>query len=277
MNQKSKPVRVLEIVPPEDHASKPSELIQIRGHDALSLAARRAITILWHNAHRQGIEPNKTYSIQLSKLTPPRHKGTEAVEQTIETLMKTLVVMPLPNGGTRRAQVLGGNDIDDPNRPGGVMRYRFDQSLIEILEHSSIWGRISIPELMTLSSKYSVSLYEHVSQWIGLNGKTAQVFTLEEFRALLGVEEGKYDVFGDLNRRVLKEAITEINALAPFNVALTPIKEGKRVTALKLYWWHKTREERQAAYQEGQRSRIGRRARIMGQVEAIAPLIDQDK
>lgn len=276
MKKDPKKIRVLELIPGEDHASKPSELIQIRGHDNLSLIARRAITILWHNAHRQGIEPHKTYSISLDRLVSARHKGTEAIGEAIETLMKTLVVMPLPGGGTRRAQVLGGNDMDDPNRSGGMLRYRFDQNLIEILKDSSIWGRISIPELMVLSSKYSISLYEHVSQWLGLHGKTTELFTIEEFRALLGVEDGKYNGFGQLNQRVIKEAVEEINALAPFNVLVRPEKTGKKVTHIRLGWGPKTIEQRQEAYAEAQRSRIGRRARITGQTEMILedPLLD---
>lgn len=240
------PPLVINLIPIDELANKPSELIQIRGHDKLTLMARRAITILWHNAHQQGIKPGKTYTIALSKLVSPRHKGTVNLDETIESLMKTIIRMPLPGGGYRRAQVLGGNDMDDPNRTTGTLRYRFDQILDEIIEQSTVWGRIQIPEMMELSSKYSIPLYEHVSQWIGLYNKFSRVMELAEFRALIGVEVGKYDVFGDLNRRVLKESLREINSLAPFNIDITPIKTGKKVTHLRLSWRTKSIEERKA-------------------------------
>jgi len=46
-------------------AIKPAELIQVTGHHELTLNARRAITILWYNAHMQGVEAGKDYSIEI--------------------------------------------------------------------------------------------------------------------------------------------------------------------------------------------------------------------
>lgn len=271
---RTKKIRVLELAPSEHTASKPAELIQIRGHDALSLTARRAITVLWHNAHRQGIEDGKTYQIQLNQLTTERHKGRESVVETIEALMTTLLVVPLPGGKTRRVQVLGGTDMDSPDRPGGTLSYSFDWRLIEILRDSGIWGRISIPTLMALSSKYSISLYEAVAQWFGLRGKTASLFTLDEFRALLGVPSEAYALFGDLNRIVLKRAVAEINALALFNIDIQPQKTGKQVTHLLLSWWPKTPEEQWQASVEVSRPKPGRRARISGAVDRLVEPVD---
>ena len=45
----------LNLKPRDREAIKPAELIQVSGHQTLTLNARRAITILWHNAHQQGV------------------------------------------------------------------------------------------------------------------------------------------------------------------------------------------------------------------------------
>ena len=47
------------------------------------------------------------------------HKGYEMVEEAIEALMRTLIIVRLPDGSRRRVQFLGGNDLDDPGRAGG--------------------------------------------------------------------------------------------------------------------------------------------------------------
>ena len=88
-NEESGVVRkkVVEITPSYDEAIKPSELIQITGHQSLTLNARRAITILWHNAHRQGIAEGKDYVIELSDLRTDEHKGLESTEEAILLLM----------------------------------------------------------------------------------------------------------------------------------------------------------------------------------------------
>jgi len=263
---------VLSLRPPLDEAIKPSELIQITGHQQLTLNARRAITILWHQAHRQGIEEGKDYIIELSDLRPDGHKGSEMVEEAILSLMQTVLTVKLPGNQTRRVQFLGGNDMDDPSRPSGVLTYSFDKRLVEILRDSSIWGRIALPILMAFSSKYAVTLYENVSQWSNLSHKFTQEFSLDEFRSLLGVEDGKYSAFGALNKHVLKPAVDEINALAPFNISLVPRKTGKRVTSLQIGWWRKTDVELKEAWAEAQRPKVGRRARISGKVEHISPM-----
>lgn len=262
-------LRVLDLTPRRDQASKPAELIQITGHQALTLNARRSITILWHNAHMQGVEEGKDYSIEIDDLKPDDHKGYEMVEEAVESLMKTLLVMKLPDGGTRRVQFLGGNDLDAPDRPAGVLTYSFDKRLVEILKDSAIWGKIALPVLMAFTSKYAVSLYENAAQWAGLTKKTYQDFPLDDFRSMLGVEDGKYPAFGALNKHVIKPVVLEINALAPFNVSILPVKTGKRVTSIRIGWWSKTKEEMSEAWKEVHRPKVGRKARISQQVSTV--------
>ena len=257
-------LKVLDLKPRRDQATKPAELIQITGHQALTLNARRSITILWHHAHMQGVAEGKDYTIEIDDLKPDYHKGYEQVEEAIEALMSTILKVRLSDGRTRRVQFLGGNDLDDPDRPAGVLNYSFDKRLVEILQDSAIWGKISIPVLMAFSSKYSVSLYEHISQWTGLTRKNFQDLTLGEFRELLGVEEGKYAAFGALNKHVVKPTVMELNALASFGVTIVPVKTGKKVTHIRIGWWQKEKDELDAAWREVRRSKVGRKARISG-------------
>ena len=267
-------VLTLDIRPRAREAIKPAELIQVTGHQELTLNARRAITILWHNAHAQGVAEGRDYTIEIDDLKPDAHKGYEMVEEAVEALMRTLLVVRLPNGSTRRVQFLGGNDLDDPNRPAGVLTYSFDKRLIEVLRDSTIWGKIALPVLMAFISKYAVSLYENLAQLSGLSLKTSQDYSLDAFRELLGVPPGRYKTFGELNKHVLKPAIAEVNALAPFGVSVVPVKQGKKVVQIRVGWWTKDAAALREAFNELQRSRIGRRARISGAVEYVSdPLL----
>ena len=267
--QHTTPLRVLDLTPRRDQAVKPAELIQITGHQALTLNARRSITILWHNAHMQGVEEGRDYSIEIDDLKPDDHKGYEMVEEAIIALMQTILTVKLADGRTRRVQFLGGNDLDDPDRPAGVLNYSFDKRLVEILKDSAIWGKIALPVLMAFTSKYAVSLYENVAQWTGLSKKIYQDFSLKDFRLMLGVEEGKYPAFGALNKHVIKPVVMEINALAPFNVSILPVKTGKKVTQIRVGWWSKTKEEINEAWKEVHRPKIGRKARISNQTVTV--------
>ena len=79
-------------------AIKPAELIQVTGHHELTLNARRAITILWYNAHMQGVEGGSDYTIEIEDLKPEGHKGNEMVEEAIDALMRTILTVRLPDG-----------------------------------------------------------------------------------------------------------------------------------------------------------------------------------
>lgn len=265
----SNPPALFVLSPPPDEALKPSELIRLTGHERLSLNARRAITLLWHGAHVQGVEEGKDYTIELAELRPDGHRGNERVEEAIVALMQTVLTVTLPNGRTRRVQFLGGNDMDDPGRPRGVLTYSLDKRLVQILRDSAIWGRIAIPVLMSFSSRYAVSLYENGSQWIGLRYQSHKDLTLAEFRVMLGVEESRYAAFGALNKHVVKPAVSEINALAPFDLTVVPVKTSRRVTHVRVGWSRKDEVALREAYEEAQRSRVGRRVRIEGHRAAV--------
>src|SRR6476620_8167421 len=135
-------VLTLDIRPRSREAIKPAELIHVTGHHELTLNARRAITILWHNAHFQGVSEVRDYTIEIDDLKPDGHKGYEMVVEAVEALLKTILVVSLPGGKTRRVQFLGGNDLDEPERAAGVLTYSFDKRLIEVLQDSTIWGKI---------------------------------------------------------------------------------------------------------------------------------------
>jgi len=274
MNQKdSGKLYTLDLKPRnEREATKPAELIQISGHHELTLNARRAITILWHNAHRQGVAAGKDYTIEIDDLKADRHKGYERVEDAVTSLMRAILTVKMPGGKTTRVQFLGGNDLDDPDRPAGVLTYSFDKRLIEILKTSTIWGKITLPVLMAFSSKYAVSLYENVSQMTGLELKQFQSFSLDEFRDMLGVQPGRYKTFGELNKHVVQPAVTEVNALAPFTVSVLPVKQGKRVVSVNVGWMRKDATALREAFQESERPRFGRKARIAGTVEQLVVL-----
>jgi len=263
-------LRVIDLTPRRDEATKPAELIHITGHQDLTLNARRTITLLWHHAHLQRIEEGKDYQIEFDELKPQDHHGYECVEEAIEALMRTLITVRMADGRTRRVQFLGGNDLDDPDRAGGVLTFSFDKRLVEILKDSAIWGKISIPVLMAFSSKYSVSLYENIAQKAGLHMKSGQRYTLEKFREILGVQPGRYRTFGELNKHVIKAVVPEINALAGFNISILPVKTGKKVTHIHVGWSAKSTDEIQTAWAEIHKSKVGRRARISGTTEGVS-------
>ena len=113
----------------------------------------------------------------------------------------------------------------------------------------------------------AVSLYENITQSVNLRHITNATYTIDEFREMMGVPTGRYPVYGDLNRHVIKPSVTEINALAHFEISVLPIKKGKKVDQIMIAWTKKSDEAHHEALRERERPRVGRRARLNNRVE----------
>src|SRR3990167_10591113 len=58
-------------------------------------------------------------------------------------------------------------------------------------------------------------------------------FDIAIFRKLMGVEDGKYGIFRDFNRRVLNPAISEINTCSDIRVTPEITRAGRSVKSIK--------------------------------------------
>ena len=121
-----------------------------------------------------------------------------------------------------------------------------------------------------MSSKYAISLYELV-QLRGNMNRCIEAFALDRFRDLLGVPPGAYERGNDFIKRVIDPATLEVNGLPEFGVQVEVDRAYSRapITGVRLAWWRKTDDEYRAIYQERQRSKLGRMARLKGTAGAV--------
>ena len=264
------PTRTLDLKPAYGEMIKPAELIDIVGMGHLSLSARKLYNALIEHAFSPEMgEAGYEWTISLSELRR-KHMGNERIEDDIVGLMRTVVVAKLPNGATRRVQLLGGNDMGTAERRRGHLTYSFDPKLVALLKNSTIFGKLEKAVILAFSSKYALSLYEAVARRVRLQHCFSEDFTIAEFRELLGVPYGKLSTFGNLNKYAIKPAVAEVNAMAAFGVEVLLKKDRNKVVGMSLGWWQKDEKDLKAAYAEVQRPRVGRKARIEGNVEEIA-------
>ena len=261
--------RTVDLKPLPGEMIKPAELVDISGAGGLSLYASKIYNRLLYSAFGPDMmEEGYTFTIRVAELRG-LHKGNERIAPALESLQKTLVKARLSNGMRRTVQLLGSTDMDDEDRAEGILKYRFDPALVELLRQSSIFAKLELKVVANFSSKYALALYEAVCRRVNLH-ECVQEFTLEEFRELLRVPDGKLERFPDLNRKAIQPALLEVNGLADFQVSLMPRKKGNRVVGIILAWGWKDRDGRSEAFAEANRPRVGRKARLRGQVDDLA-------
>ena len=106
-----------------------------------------------------------------------------------------------------------------------MLEYKFHDDVRRIIKESRYWGRIKSHVMFAFTSKYALALYEAVCLRANLR-VCEQAFSVDDFRALLGIEPGKLPLFKSLKQRVLDPAALEVNGLSDFKVEITPIREG---------------------------------------------------
>jgi plasmid replication initiation protein len=249
---------------------KPAELVDVIEATALTLHDRRIYNLLINNAFKT-ITENKEHSIRKSALAELTHYHNDRLGQCIENLMSSIVRLRSVRDGKpvlTRVQLLGAT-AEDYDRDGKIY-YRFPPELRSVLNDNVAYARLKTEVMVALSSKYALALYEMIQRRGNLKYQWQEIFTVAEFRELLGVPKGKLGTFGNLNARAIKPAIIEVNALADFGVSVEPLRHGgKEVLEIRMSWWKKSVEELKMVYQELNYSKVGRRARVKKQVEDI--------
>ena len=85
-----------------------------------------------------------------------------------------------------------------------------------------MYSKLDLFAIRDLNSKYSVALYELIKDYQNIGGIT---ITVENFRKLMGIDQGKYRYFTMLEQKVIQKAVTEINQKTDIHITFQSIKE----------------------------------------------------
>ena len=147
-----------------------------------------------------------------------------------------------------------------------LIKWWFGRTFRQMAADSNHWAILDRQTIFSLSSKYSILLFQHISSLVNLDYVTSKVFSLPELRAVLGVEEGKLERFADLNRWAIIAPIEEINQLSRLHLTATARKVGRTVTSVEIAWAIKA--DPKPVKRELDRPKVGRKARRDGTAEA---------
>lgn len=266
----TKRLKTKDISPRSGEVIKPVEIIGIAGIEAWSLADRRTWNLLLVNAWGEKLEDRTAdFHIALRELRG-LHDSNDRIRKSLERLQTTLVRTTAPDGTKRTVQMLGGTDISNEDRTDGILTYDFHRKLTPILRNSEIYARMEVKVLSAFTSKYALGLYEVIASKINLR-RQSETLDIQTLRQWLGVESGKLERWPDLNRKALKMALDEVNALSPFSVEAEPIKRGRKVVQVRMSWAKKEpfSPSEQAAAREVNRTRVGRKARLSDTTDLV--------
>lgn len=241
---------------------------------ALSLRAAKIFHLLIQ-ASGVRVTDDTEHRMTYANLNETFHITLPELEAVIDELQTTLLKIKLkrPDGTTytKSGAILADAERDDPaTTTQAELRYTFSPTLRRAIADSRHWAVISRKSVLAFQSKYALRLYTLISLRVGLRN-TSETFLVEDLRSILGIPPEKYSMFGNLKQKVLQPAFAEINHLAGFNAGFTPLRSGRSVAAVRIFWGQKDMEALIEASKELDRTRLGRKARRTGAVEYITP------
>jgi hypothetical protein len=256
---------------------KPGEFIEMTGTHMLEASDRAVFNLLYQHAHDSGrlLDPVAEWEIPLLTLRQAfsKHDSNGRLRDTLLRLKGvTVSVSYTDENGEPRVVITGLFDFFDisarelAKRP--TLRYGLPRKLAPILESSGRWGRIKAEIVCSMTSKYAIALYELVQLRANMD-RCVEVFPVNRLRELLGVPPGNYDRVDNLMRKVIDPAVLQVNGLSDMGVAIEQRRRHSRapVHEFALSWWKKQGDEFRAAMQERNRSKVGRMARLRGEIE----------
>jgi hypothetical protein len=267
---------------------KPGELIEMTGTHVLEASDRAILNLLYQHAHDSGklLEENAEWEIPLATLRQAfsKHESSDRLRDSLNRLMTVKVNVAYVaesgdglEGPEQRVVITGLFDFFDVSAKElakrATLRYGLPRKLAPILESSGRWGRIKAEIVCSMTSKYAIALYELLQLRANME-RSVETFPIDRFRELLGVPPGTYARGDNFQRKVLDPAVLEVNGLSDMSLQIDQGRIHSRapIHAVTLAWWRKSGDEFRAAMQERNRSKVGRMARLRGQVEtAEAP------
>lgn len=256
---------------------KPAELIEITGTSGLEAQDRALMNALYMHAHDSGdlTKPNAKWELPLASLNFSTHNTLDRVRESLSRLLGVQVSVtyfdPERTEEVVLQTVLFEHFITSKKgAPSASLRFAIPSELRGILARSDRWGRIKAEVVHAMSSKYAIALYELLRLRANMDN-CVETFTYERFRALLGVPKTAYAAGKDFQKFVIDPAVLEINGLSEMGCQIDLFRVHSRapITKVTVAWWRKDADEQRSAIQELSRSKLGRKARLRGQVETV--------
>jgi hypothetical protein len=287
-----------------DGFPKPGELIEITGAHALEASDRAVLNTLYQYAHDTGRlgKSDAEWEIPLARLRQSRHESNDRLDACLDRLMRVIVNVPYtaedgeprilkthlfdffdlsiehlrsrtnatqpPTEQRQRHFVVHSTGI-----PRAIVRFGIPKKLQPLLAQSNRWGRIKAEVICAMTSKYAIALYELVQLRANMD-RCIETFPIDRFRDLLGVPPDAYVRGNDFVRNVIEPAMLEVNGLSDTRIDVEPKRRSKftPIEAVTVVWWRKQGDDFRAAMQERNRSKVGRMARLRGEVEKVTAL-----
>ncbi|WP_162136975.1 replication initiation protein [Magnetospirillum molischianum] len=233
-----------------------------------SLGARRALLLMVTTAAAEGFS-DKVYRLSKRELRQG-HESNDRIGALVDEVISIRFQIPgLSSRG--RAAIIKAHlfeEITEETDEGNSawIEFEFSHRARVLFGASEVYAVLNRTAVLAFDGKYAITLYQLGCLYSGRRDPTIRL-TVPELRTRLGVPEGRYSDWAQIRRFVLGSAKEEVDHLAHFQLSIREHREGRKVVAVTLGFWRKDDPSIDAAVDELDRSKVGRKARRTGTVK----------
>lgn len=213
---------------------KASPAIQIQGK--ITHLQRRAWNVLLANAYNE-LPDKEIHCVSVAELAAKlgfNSNNEDYLKDALRELRACEVEWNILGKNNREEWGVAGL-LADARIVDGICRYSFSPQLRLKLHNPLMYTRLNLRLQNEFRSQYALILWEVCFDYFDVHwgqGETPFI-PIETFKELLGVESNEYSEFKDLNKKVIKAAIKEINDLTDYLVEVEQKRIGRKVAELK--------------------------------------------
>lgn len=220
----------------EKHELARSELkkhvgaIHIRNR--LTLLQQKMANVLLLNAYENMLsdERHRISLKRLSELVGFHSNDIDVIKDALRSLTQTSIEWNLLDERGRDVWRVSSM-LAEAEISRGECVYAYSRMLREKLYNPEIYARINLAIQRRFSSGHALALYENCARFRSV--RATGWWDLELFRKLMGIEEKEYKQFKDLHKRVIKPAVTQVNAQSDIFLTVEFQRDKRRVVALR--------------------------------------------
>lgn len=199
----------------------------------LSLLQRRLSNVLLLNAYDTLIsqQVHRIDARTLCMMIGYNSNDMETLKQALRGLAETIAEWDMLDDQGRQEWGVSSL-LSYAKLKGGVCEYAYSPALAEKLHDPKVFALINLNIQRRFTSGHALALYENCYRFVR-TGSTGW-WPLETFRQLMGVADSAYyEVFKQLNAKIIKPAVEEVNRSS--NIIVTPElrKDGRVVTEIR--------------------------------------------
>jgi plasmid replication initiation protein len=233
---------------------KSNELIQARYK--LTKEEQRLILLLASQIHKDD-EDFKSYEIRISDFVSMFGlEKRKSIYSELEESSRRLTGRTIELSRGQKKMYASWLSYVEYIEGSGTIKIEFHKSLkpylLQLKDSIGGFTKYSLDTVMNFRSSYSIRLYELLKMEVWKAEKAGKnqfekVFSLEEYRQLLGIEKKAYPIFANFRIRVIEPTVREITEQTDLNIFETKyIKTGKTITSISFVVLIKDEKQKKA-------------------------------